>query len=260
MQICLVTGASSGIGHELAKLFARDGFDMVLVARDAARLAVIADQLNHETGVTVTVLVKDLSDADAPDELVRALHDRGIEPDVLVNNAGFDVYGLFRDTDATQESQMMQVNIVSLTRLTKLLLPGMLERGHGRILNLGSTGSFAPGPFNAVYCASKAYVLSFSEALAQELRGSGVTVTTLCPGATKTQFAQRTGMTDTRLFQGRVSDAAQVARAGYRALMQGRTRVIVGLANRLMIFSLRFAPRDRVARISRLLLSRIPGG
>jgi short-subunit dehydrogenase len=152
--------------------------------------------------------------------------------------------------------QMIQTNVLALTELTKLFLPEMLERRFGRILNLGSTASFVPGPLDAVYCATKAYVLSFSEALAEELKGTGVTVTTLCPGATQTQFAERAQMTGVALFRGRLQSPAEVAWVGYRALMGRRSSVVVGLANKLMVFALRFAPRDLVARISMDLLSR----
>jgi short-subunit dehydrogenase len=152
---------------------------------------------------------------------------------------------------------MLRFHIVALTQLTKLFLPGMMKRQFGRILNLGSTGSFAPGPYNAVYCASKAYVLSISEALAEELRGTGVRVASLCPGATETAFAQRAGMTDTTLFQGRVLSAGEVAQAGYRALMRRRGSVVVGMANKPMIFSLRLIPRTLVARMSKRMLSRV---
>lgn len=255
-ETALITGASSGIGYELTKLFARDAFDLVLVARDAPRLEKMADELGRSWNVTVTVIPKDLSKPTAAEEIFYEVQSKGLEVNILVNNAGFNVYGPFWETDAQQELEMMQVNILSLTRLTKLFLPGMIKRNFGKILNVGSTGSFVPGPLSAVYCASKAYVLSFSEAIAEELRGTGVTVTALCPGSTKTEFAERAHMTDTRIFRGRLLSAAEVAQAGYRALMRGRTSVVVGLANRLMIFSLRFSPRNLVARVSKSILSR----
>jgi short-subunit dehydrogenase len=166
------------------------------------------------------------------------------------------VYGSFRETSAQRELEMIQTNVIALTQLTKELLPGMIERRSGKILNLGSTGSFAPGPLNAVYCAGKAYVLSFSEALAEELKGTGVTVTTLCPGATKTKFAERAQMTDTNIFRGSLLSAAEVAEAGYRAMMRGQTSVVVGLANQLTVLSLRFMPRNLVARIGKSMMTR----
>jgi short-subunit dehydrogenase len=255
-KTALITGATSGIGYELTKLFAGAGFALVLVARDAPRLAKIADDLRRSSNVSVTVIPKDLANPTAAEEIYRELQSKGVEVDLLVNNAGFNVYGPFWETDAQKELQMMQVHIISLTHLTKLFLPGMLKRQFGRILNVGSTASFATGPGDAVYCASKAYVLSFSEAIAEELRGTGVTVTTLCPGATKTEFAERAHMTDVRMFQGQLWSPAEVAQAGYRALMRGRTSVVVGTANKLMVFSLRFTPRNLVARIGKSILSR----
>ncbi len=255
-KTALITGASSGIGYEFAKLFARDHFDLVLVARDASRLGRVADELRRTFGITATVKATDLSRPAAATGIYRELQDEGIEIDVLVNNAGFNVYGPFCETNAQGELEMIQTNVIALTQLTKELLPGMIERRSGKILNLGSTGSFAPGPLNAVYCASKAYVLSFSEALAEELKGTGVTVTTLCPGPTKTEFAERAQMTDTNIFQGRLQSAAEVAEAGYRALTRGETSIVVGLANKLQVFSLRFLPRDAVASVSKRIMSR----
>ena len=150
---------------------------------------------------------------------------------------------------------MMQVNMVALTQLAKLFLPAMLNRNYGKILNVGSTAAFIPGPLDAVYCATKAYVLSFSEAIAEEVRGTGVSVTTLCPGPTRTEFAERSDMTDTKIFKGRLSSAAEVAQEGYGALMRRRRTLVVGLANKLLVFSLRFSPRNLVARVAKSLLS-----
>jgi len=253
-RTALVTGATSGIGYELAKLFAHDGFDLVLVARNDRRLHEVADELRRGASVGITVVAQNLSQLGAADAIYRQLTDAGVDVDVLVNNAGFSVYGPFWTTDPQSEWQMIQTNIVALTQLTYLLLPGMVARRSGRILNLGSTASFAPGPFSAVYNASKAYVLSFSEALAEELRGTGVTVTTLCPGPTKTEFAERAHLTATNLFRGRLSSAADVARAGYRALMRGQTTVVVGLANQLLVLTIRLSPRTLVAKVSRRML------
>jgi short-subunit dehydrogenase len=181
-RVALITGASSGIGYELAKRFARNNFDLVLVARDGRRLQRVADELGQEQKIAATVLARDLSLPGAAAAIAADLHAAGINVDILINNAGFNVYGPFSDTDLEREGAMIHTNVIALTELTKLLLPGMLERRYGKIMNLGSTGSFAPGPFNAVYCATKAYILSFSEALAAELKGTGVTVTALCPG------------------------------------------------------------------------------
>ena len=255
-KTALITGASSGIGYELTKRFARDGCTLVLVARNAPQLAQIAEELRRSAQVTVTVIAQDLSQPTAADEIYRELQRTGLAVDILVNNAGFAVYGPFWETDAQAELQMMQVHMVTLTHLTKLCLPGMLQRQWGKILNLASTAAFVPGPRAAVYGASKAYVLSFSEALAEELRGSGVTVTAVCPGPTQTAFAARAQIADTKLFQGRVLSAAAVAEAGYRAVMRGRPRLVMGLANKLLTFSLRVMPRPLVARLSQRVWSR----
>lgn len=256
-KTALITGASSGIGLELARLFAAEGHDLVLVARNAARMTALADELEAKHGVSVIVIAKDLTVQGAANEIMAELANRELLVDSLVNCAGFNVYGRFDLTDARSELDMLQVNIIALTQLTKLLLPGMMRRGSGRILNVGSTGSFAPGPFDAVYCASKAYVLSFSEALATELEGTGVTVTVLCPGATRTRFAERAQMTGTAMFRGRTADPASVARTGYRAMKAGKRVVIPGVANALMTFSIRLSPRGLVAAISKRMLARV---
>lgn len=255
-KTALVTGASSGIGRELARLFARDGYDLVLVARNATRLEALAAEVRESHGTHALVLPTDLALPSAADEVYAHIESRGIRVDALVNNAGFNVYGPFAETDAAAELDMLQVNVIALTRLTKLVLPGMVRRGSGRILNLGSTGSFAPGPFDAVYCASKAYVLSFSEALAAELEGTGVTVTALCPGPTRTAFATRAGMTETPLFSGRVAEPSGVAETGYRALMRGRRVIVPGIGNALLAFSVRLSPRTLVASVGRRMLLR----
>lgn len=255
-KTALITGASSGIGYELSKLFAQSGHDLVLVARNGKRLDDLAKELTQRFGVKATALVKDLSAPTATQEIIAELQNRAIHVDFLVNNAGFSVYGEFNETDLPRQLQMIQVNITALTELTKLLLPGMLKRKYGKILNVGSTASFAPGPLAAVYCATKAYVLSFSEALAEELKDTGVTVTVLCPGPTKTEFFDRAKMTDSRIFQGNLMEAYEVAEIGFRALMEGKTTVIAGTTNKLTVFSMRLAPRKIVTRISRNLLGR----
>jgi hypothetical protein len=196
-----------------------------------------------------------LSVATSPKEIFDELQQESVQVDVLVNNAGFNVYGPFSETDLMEELQMIQVNLVSLTHLTKLFLPGMLKQGYGKILNVGSTGSFGPGPLNAVYCATKAYVLSFSEAIAEELEGTGVTVTALCPGATKTEFAKRAGMEDVKLFQSRLMDARTVAEIGYRALMEGKRVVVAGIYNKLQMSLIRFLPRKMVTKMVKDMMS-----
>ncbi len=247
----LITGATSGIGYELAKCFARDGYDLVLVARDQAQLQRVAQELAGAHGVAARSSPADPARPEAAAELVEALARERLEIDVLVNNAGFGTYGPFANTDLTTQEEMIQVNLVALTQLTRRLLDGMLKRRHGKILNVASTAAFQPGPLMAVYYATKAYVLSFSEALASELQGSGVTVTALCPGLTRTAFQQRAGIERTKLVRGRPMEADAVARIGYRALMRGTLVVVPGLGNRLLILAVRFVPRRMVTAIVR---------
>jgi short-subunit dehydrogenase len=252
--IALVTGASGGIGLELARLFAGDGHDLVLVSRGGERLAAIARDLEDRYRVQVRAIPRDLSNPIAP----LSLFDECGEVDFLVNNAGFGHRGAFADEDPVLLSEMLQVNVAALTQLTRMFLPAMIERGEGRILNVASTAAFQPGPLMAVYYASKAYVVSFSEAIANELRNSGVTVTCFCPGATHTGFAARAGIEKSRLFKtlGAMS-AEKVALDGYRALMEGRTLAISGTHNWLVAQSTRFAPRKLVTAISRWVAEKV---
>ncbi len=253
MPTALITGASSGIGLELASLAAQEGHDLVLVARQRERLESVGRGLAEEYGVRVSVLPKDLSDPSAPAELGRDLAERRIEIDVLVNNAGFGVYGFFAETSVDRELEMIQVNVAALTHLTKLVLAGMLARRRGRILNVASTAAFQPGPIMSVYYATKAYVLSFSEALANECSGSGVTVTALCPGPTRTEFEGRAGSPDEIMARkkGFVMGASDVAREGWRGMKAGKRVVIPGFRNRLLVQVERVTPRRLVTAISR---------
>ncbi|HSO93428.1 MAG TPA: SDR family oxidoreductase [Candidatus Dormibacteraeota bacterium] len=253
----LITGASSGIGYELALLFARDGFDCVLTARRADRLEALAVKLREEHKVRATVIPADLADPASPERIFSAVHSAGLAVDVLVNNAGFPSYGHFFQLDTRGELNELQVNIVALTHLTRLFLPDMIARRDGRILNVASTAAFEPGPLMAVYYASKAYVLSFSQALGNELTGTGVSVTALCPGITRTGFQAAGAMDDSRLVQGRMADAASVALAGYRGLMARKSVVIPGFANKLVPLAVRLAPRSVVTRMVRRAQERV---
>lgn len=250
----LITGASSGIGYELSKLFAADGYDLVLVARNEQKLNQLAAELHSAHGVDALVLPQDLGNPATPQKIYDALQSRSLTIDALVNNAGFSNYGPFAETDLAGELNMLQVNLVALTHLTKLFLPGMVERGQGCILNIGSTASFQPTPLVTVYGASKSYVLHFSEAIAEELTGTGVTVTALCPGATRTGFQARAGVGKARLASSGLMSAEQVARIGYRALMRGKRVVVPGLYNSLMAFLVRFTPRPVVTRASHRMM------
>jgi short-subunit dehydrogenase len=247
----LITGASGGIGYELAKVFARDRHNLVLVARNADRLAQVARELQTH-GVTVKTIALDLAAPPAQKFLFDQLQREGTAVDILINNAGFGVFGEFAQMPEAEILGQIDLNIRALTELTRLFLPPMLQRRSGRIMNVASTAAFQPGPLMAVYYATKAYVLSFSEAIANELRDSGVTVTCLCPGATHTDFAKRAGIENSRLFKtvGAMS-AETVALDGYRAVMEGRGLAISGAHNWLVAQSTRFAPRKLVTAISR---------
>jgi len=247
----LITGASGGIGYELGKLFARDHHNLVLVARSADKLTQVAAELQVH-GVTVKTIALDLSESPAPKFLFDQLQRESISVDILINNAGFGAFGEFAQMPETQILGQIDLNIRALTELTRLFLPPMIARRSGRIMNIASTAGFQPGPLMAVYYATKAYVISFSEAIANELRSSGVTVTCFCPGATNTGFARRAGNDQSRLFKqlGAMS-AEKVARDGCRAVMEGRTLAISGTQNWLVAQSTRFAPRKLVTAISR---------
>jgi len=256
MTTVLITGASGGIGRELGRRFARRGYDLVLVARRAERLADLADELRRDAGVAVTSLPADLADPGAPRLLTAALAGRGIVVDVLINNAGVGLFGPFARTSLDAELAMIRLNVTNLVCLTKLLLPGMLARGHGRIVNVASTAGFQPGPLMSIYYATKAFVISFSEALAEELAGSGITVTTVCPGPTRTGFQTAAGLPGLRALQRRIlMDADAVAEATCRGAASGRRLVIPGLLNRLHLQALRLAPRRLVTRVVRRINS-----
>lgn len=252
-KTALITGASFGIGQELAAIFARAGYSLVLVARSADKLRQLASELEKAHGTRSLILASDLSApgsaAYVHDQTMRA----DITVDVLVNNAGFGQFGLFAENDLEECLQQIQLNITTLTHLTRLYLPEMVQRKSGRILNVASTAAFQPGPLMAVYYATKAYVLHFSEAIANELKGTGVTVTCLCPGATATEFHKRANMMDIRLLQFGAMDARTVAEDGYRALMSGKPVVISGFKNWLLAQSVRFSPRRMVTAVARKL-------
>lgn len=251
-KLALVTGASSGIGVDLAEVLARDGYDVVLVARTGAKLREVAARLEADHRVKSHILEADLADPDAPESILARLKADHLTPTVLVNNAGFGLYGPFAETDLQREANMLEVNVVALTKLTKLLLPGMLAAKSGYIMNVASTAAFQAGPLMAVYYATKAYVLSFSEALNNELKGSGVSVTTLCPGPTKTRFVENADLQDSKLFKSNtVMDSMDVAKIGYDGLKRRKSVVIPGLRNKVLAFSTRFLPRTLVTNIVR---------
>jgi uncharacterized protein len=255
----LITGASGGIGYELAKLFAKDRCGLVLVARSASKLTQFAGELQNQFGVSVKTIPLDLCAAPAPKFLFNQLQREGIAVDILVNNAAYGKHGEFAEMPVEEILGQIQLNVTALTHLTRLFLPPMVERRNGKLLNVASTAGFQAGPLMAVYYATKAYVISFSEALANELKGSGVTVTCLCPGATDTGFQKRAETENSVLFKKlRPMDPKTVALDGYHALMSGKTLAISGLRNWLLAESLRFAPRKLVTAISRKMLDQVP--
>jgi len=255
-QTALITGASSGIGYEFAQLFAKNGHDLILVARGEAKLRELAQSLASQYNIKATVLPKDLAHPNAPFEIFADLQQQGIQVDILVNNAGFASYGLFHELETAKELEMIQVNVLALTHLTRLFLPGMVTRRTGRILNVASTAAFQPGPLMAVYYATKAFVLSFSEAIANELEGTGVTVTALCPGPTASGFQTRAAMQDSKLVQSGLMTTTDVVQQGYSALMQGKTVVIPGWSNKIGALATRFVPRQMTVRLVRRMQER----
>jgi hypothetical protein len=251
-SVALVTGASGGLGLEFAKLLAGGGHDLALIARSGSKLEAIADVLRGTFGINVECVTMDLSAPGA----ASALFDRVPDCDVLVNNAGFANNGRFAEIAEQQICDEVNLDVVTLTELTRLYLPAMLERRRGWILNVASTAAFLPGPLMAVYYASKAYVLSFSEALWEETRGSGVSVTCLCPGATKTGFQARADVQSTPLMRLPQADAAKVAKAGYEAMLKGQRVVVPGFSNKLVAFSPRITPRRVLLTMSRKAVER----
>jgi short-subunit dehydrogenase len=249
----LITGASGGIGLDLAHCLAEGGHNLILVARSADRLGQLAAEIQSRYHVGAVAVPIDLADPAAPDELYHLLDEQGLPVDVLVNNAGFGTHGPFDRADPAEQVQMLQLNVVALTHLTRLFLPPMLAMRRGRILNVASTAAFQAGPLMAVYYASKAYVLSFTEAIAAEVERSGVTVTALCPGPTDTGFQKRAGVENSPLFRANTMTSRDVARIGYRGLMRGQRLVIPGAKNKLLAWATRLGPRRLNAAIAKKL-------
>jgi len=256
-EFALITGASSGIGLHLAQIFAENGFSLILVARNKDRLNALAEEIKKKYKVDVLAISKDLSQGESAEDLFKEVKEEGVEVKYLINNAGFYVKGKFSETSMEETQKLIQLQCLTHTRLTRLFLTGMLERGEGGILNTGSTGSFVPGPFNAVYCAVKAYVLSFSQAIAEELSGSGVKVTALCPGGTHTSF-QDTGKRKNSVFFP-LLEPSKVARAGYKGLMKGKRIVIPGFGYKLQVFLIRFVPGKLMVKLAATMV-RQPNG
>jgi len=247
----LITGASGGIGYALAKLFAKDHYNLVLVARTEAKLIEFAAELQKQLGVTVKIIAMDLADPQSPQRLFNQLENDKIAIDILVNNAGYGLVGPFAEVPLGESLGQVDLNIRALTEMTRLFVAPMVARKKGKVLNVASTAAFQAGPLMAVYFATKAYVLSFSEALANELRHNGITVTCLCPGPTETGFKNRAGGENSRLFKVlSPMTSQQVALVGYRGLIKGKPLVIPGLRNWIVAESSRFAPRRMATAVS----------
>jgi len=249
----LITGATSGIGLELAKLFASDGIPLLLVARRTAKLEALQAELSSQGDVKIFTC--DVGNAEARLDLLRYIDEQDLHIDYLVNNAGFGQYGKVADNDWADTDTMLQLNMVGLSHLCRSLLPAMIQRGFGKVLNVSSTAAVQPGPGMAAYFASKAYVLSYTEALAYELKSTGVSATCLCPGATKTKFFEVAGMVDSRLAnENTLASAKDVAIQGYQAMNKGKSLTVHGLLNRFLIFSSRFGTRAMTTAIAAAIL------
>jgi uncharacterized protein len=250
-KTALITGASKGIGFELAKIHAEKGDNLVIVARTLCRLQEIKEDFENKYGISVFIIEKDLALKDTAQEVFDEINGKGIAIDYLINNAGFGDYGFYAETDWEKQEKMISLNITALAHLTRLFLPGMIERGGGRILNVASLAAFPPGPKMSVYFASKAFVLSFSQAIHNEIKDKGVTCTVLCPGSTDTAF-HAVSMGDPSLVKERKMDsAADVSQYGYKAMMKGKPVAIYGAKNRFLIFLSRFVPREMIVRTTR---------
>ena len=252
-ETALITGASAGIGRELARQFAAEKSNLVLVARRRERLEELAADLRRQHGIQVHVVAADLGQPDAPQAIVDTLAGDELTIDVLVNNAGFGILGPVAELDLSRQLEMVQVNVAALTHLTRLLLPGMLQRRRGGVLNVASTAGFQAGPFMAVYYATKAYVISFSEALADEVASSGVAVSCLCPGPTATEFAATAKMGSALMFRLQTMTAQEVAQAGYRGFRRGKLLIVPGWLNYLGSMSIRFISRSMARWIAKRL-------
>ena len=254
-ETALITGASSGIGLEFAKHCAAGGADVILVARSKDKLEALADEIRETYGVSARVLAEDLSDPRAVERIVQAVDKTATPITMLINNAGVGTFGPFVNSDERDQRGMLELNVVSLTMLARALLPGMLQRKHGRILNVASIAAFQPGPLMSVYYATKAYVVNFSLALSDETKGTGVTVTCLCPGVTATNFGRHGGVEKSSLFSGRLADPASVMLAGYSGMIRGKPLVIPGVKNKLLALATRFIPRMTAAAVARMFQS-----
>lgn len=259
MKCALITGATSGIGYELAHIAAQKRIDLILVGRNEEKLTQTKIAWEKEYAIRVNIIRCDLSEPDAIEQMIESLQSLAVQVDVLINNAGFGLFGEFDETDMQKENNMLQVNVVFLTQLTKYLYRQMKEQKHGYILNVASVAGFMPGPLMAVYYATKAYVLSFSQALSNEAKGTGVSVTALCPGPTETNFAGNAALESSMLFKsfGKLPGAKEVAAYGFRCMEKKKAITIYGTMNRAMVFLTRFLPKKMVCNMVRYVQRKI---
>lgn len=257
IKTALITGASNGIGLELAKIHASKGGNLVLVARNKSKLDELKTELEKQFNVSIYTIGKDLSNPHSAQEVYDETKERNIEVDYLINNAGFGSFGMLDKTEWNKEMQMINLNITTLTLFTKLYVQDMVKRRSGKIMNVASTAAFQPGPTMAVYCATKSYVLSFTEALSNEMSDKGITITALCPGATETGFQAAGGLDESELFKGKkLPTAKEVAEYGYSAMINGKTVAIHGVMNYILSNSVRFIPRGMVLKVARKMLDK----
>jgi len=253
-RYALITGTTSGIGKALAEKFAREKINLILVSRDKQKLNAQADLLSKQYDIKAHVIAADLEKTDAALMVYEKVREMGIKIQYLINNAGFNVSGIFTENELAKEIDMIKIHIICTTEMMKLFIPDMVKNRYGRVLNLGSTASYMPCPNSAVYGAAKAYVLSASKGIGAELKKTGVTVTALCPGATNTEFAGKAGMKHTLLFKIFVMKPETVANIGYKALMRGKPYVVVGVYNKLLILSTKLLPPFIVSPMTKMML------
>lgn len=256
-KTALITGASGGIGFELAKIFAKNNTNLILVARNKNKLDELKNELENQFGISVYTIGKDLSIRESVSELYEETKKQNIPVEYLINNAGFGDFGMFTDTDWDKEERMINLNMKTLTLLTKLYIREMTERGSGKVMNVASTAAFQPGPLMAVYCSTKSYVLNFSQAINNEVKSRGVTVTALCPGPTESGFQDASGMKESKIVTKiKMPSSKTVAEYGYKAMMKGKPVAIHGYMNKILALSVRFMPRNVVVKITRILLDK----
>ncbi len=244
-QYALITGASGGIGYELSEIMAKDGHNLILAARNIEKLNELSDNLNKKYNVEVVPFKVDLTSEEERTAFIDNLRDNKYHVSILMNNAGFGDAGCFAEANWTKTDRMIQLNVTAITHLTRELLPAMIDSGYGKILNIASIAGFLPGPYMSVYYASKSYVISFSAALREELKNTGVTVTALCPGPVQTNFFNFAGASESRLnTMMKPAEAKSVAYYGYKSMMKGKGRVVHGLLNKLMVFAINFIPAE----------------